>query len=82
MAAGLPVITTTVGSNGNTVQDGQTGLLVAPGDPGHLYNALRRLIEDPPTRAAMGDNARAFAREALDADLNARRLFEFLEEVA
>ena len=82
MAAGLPVITTTVGSNGDTVQDGQTGLLVAPGDPDHLSDALRRLIEDPPIRAAMGDNARAFAREALDADLNARRLFEFLEEFA
>ena len=55
MAAGLPVITTEVGSGTSyVVQDGQTGLVVPPGDPSALAAAAQTLIEDPELLERMG----------------------------
>lgn len=47
MAVGLPVIATTVGGNPEIVADGRTGLLVPPGDPGALAQAISLLLADP-----------------------------------
>jgi glycosyltransferase involved in cell wall biosynthesis len=46
MAAGVPVVATTVGGNPEVVQDGVTGLLVPPQDPAALARAICRLLED------------------------------------
>ncbi|MBN1890566.1 MAG: glycosyltransferase [Thermoflexales bacterium] len=43
---GLPVITTRVGGLGEVVCDGQTGLLVPPGDPGALAEAVARYLSE------------------------------------
>jgi glycosyltransferase involved in cell wall biosynthesis len=82
MAAGLPVITTTVGSNPGTVDDGRTGLLVAPGDVVALDDALQRLVEDADLRWEMGCAARATAREHYDAAMNARLVLDTVEAAA
>jgi len=55
MAAGLPVVATTVGGNPELVADGRTGLLVPPRDPGALANAMSLLLADP--RKAQGFGA-------------------------
>ena len=70
MACGLPVVTTPVGSIGEIVADGETGLLVRPEDADCLRGALERLVEDRAARAALGARAaRQFAlvEEALAA---------------
>jgi rhamnosyl/mannosyltransferase len=60
MAAGLPCITTEVGSGTSyVVQDGVTGLVVAPRAPAALAHALSRLAADPALRARLGAAGRA-----------------------
>ena len=54
MAAGVPVIASRVGGLPDVVTDGETGLLVAPGDAGELSAALDRLIEDVALRERLG----------------------------
>ena len=59
MASGLPVVTTPVNGIPELVQDGVTGLLVPPGRPDLLADALQRLLSDPDLRARLADRARA-----------------------
>ncbi len=47
MAAGVPVVSTTVGGMPELLDDGRAGLLVAPGDAAGLASALGRLLDDP-----------------------------------
>jgi glycosyltransferase involved in cell wall biosynthesis len=46
-AAGVPVIATSIGATPELVDDGQSGLLVAPGDPRELAGAVSRVLHDP-----------------------------------
>lgn len=82
MAAGLPVVTTRVGSNEDTVADGETGLLVPGADPGALAVALETLVSSPSLRNRLGVNARAAARARMDAMANAGRILTFMEALA
>jgi len=66
MAAGLPVVASRVGGVAEAVEDGETGLLVPPGSPAALAQALLRLLTDPATRAAMGARGRRRAIERFD----------------
>ena len=56
-----PVIATTAvgAAAGGLVRDGETGLVVAPGDPGALAGAITRLLGDPALRSALGGRGRA-----------------------
>ena len=58
MAAGLPSIATQVGGTPELIQEGETGLLVAPEDTAALAAAMVRLAEDPVLRQALGQRAR------------------------
>jgi glycosyltransferase involved in cell wall biosynthesis len=66
MAAGLPVVASSVGGLPEVVEDGETGYLVAPGDPQALGDALARLVADPRLRRRLGAAGRARARERFD----------------
>jgi len=59
MAAGLPVVATAVGGTPEVVLDGQTGFLVAPGDPCALADALLALLADRPLADRFGRAGRA-----------------------
>jgi glycosyltransferase involved in cell wall biosynthesis len=58
MAAGLPVIASAVGQIPSIIEDGRTGILVPPGDPAALADALIRLGENPNLRERLGLEAR------------------------
>lgn len=60
-AAGLPIVATDVGGNGEIVQDGLTGRLVPARDPEALGRALAELATDPRKRSDWGSAARAWA---------------------
>lgn len=62
MAAGLPVIGSRVGGVPEVVVDGETGLLVEPGNPADLAAAVLRLAEDADLRARFGARGRERAR--------------------
>ncbi|HJT19248.1 MAG TPA: GT4 family glycosyltransferase PelF, partial [Nitrospira sp.] len=59
MAAGLPVVATTVGGNPEVVVNGETGLLVPPKDPTALAAAICRLLEDRALADSYGKAGRA-----------------------
>jgi glycosyltransferase involved in cell wall biosynthesis len=65
MAHGRPVVASAVGGLRNLVVDGETGLLVRPGDVAALRAALERLLADDELRSRMGAAARERAREFL-----------------
>lgn len=54
MATGKPVIAANIGGLPEIVADGETGILVPPGDSGALRSAMARLIDDPALAARMG----------------------------
>jgi glycosyltransferase involved in cell wall biosynthesis len=69
MAAGLPVVATAVGGVPELVADGETGLLVPPGEERSFAAALASLARDPGRRHEMGTaalrRAAAFSVDAM-----------------
>jgi glycosyltransferase involved in cell wall biosynthesis len=62
MAVGRPVVASASGGIVDLVDDGATGLLVAPGDPIALSTALSAVIKDRDAAETMGRKALARAR--------------------
>jgi glycosyltransferase involved in cell wall biosynthesis len=58
MVAGVPVIATRVGGIPDIVADGQSGLLVPPGDVQALGQAMHQLLSNPDLRQQMSVAAR------------------------
>jgi hypothetical protein len=56
-AAGVPVVASAHGGLPEIVRDGETGLLVPPGDRAALAAALRRLADDPSLGPRLGEAA-------------------------
>jgi glycosyltransferase involved in cell wall biosynthesis len=63
LAAGLPVVADAVGQNTEYIADGESGLLVSPGDDAALADAVLRLLADPELRARLGAAAARRMRE-------------------
>ncbi|MGH7528794.1 MAG: glycosyltransferase [Gemmatimonadales bacterium] len=59
MQYGVPVIASRTGGIVDIVVDGETGLLVPPGDAAALARALERVLEDPAYARALGAAGRA-----------------------
>lgn len=81
MFAGLPVVATRVGGIPTVVAEGETGLLVDPGDPLALANALLKLERSRSLRHDMGAKGRIraltrFSAERYVADVD--RLYQKL----
>ncbi len=66
LATGLPVVTTPVAGIPELVVDGETGLLIEPGDRAALSAAIERL-RDPALRERLGAAGRAAVLERHDA---------------
>jgi glycosyltransferase involved in cell wall biosynthesis len=59
MACGVPVVASCAGAIPEVVEDGQTGLLVKPRDPGSLADGIEALARDKPRRQKMAREAMA-----------------------
>ena len=66
MACGTAVIGSRVGGIPEVVADGQTGLLVPPGEPAPLADAVNALVRDQALAAVMGRAGRARAIAEFD----------------
>lgn len=78
MAMARPVVTTDVPGCRHTVEDGVTGLLAPPFEPGALMRAMERFIEDPALIAQMGAAGRRLAEEKFGADRVAADMLDAL----
>jgi rhamnosyl/mannosyltransferase len=83
MASGVPVISTRVASGVPWVnRDGETGLVVEPGDVAGLRAALERLVGDPALRARLGAGGAARVRAEFTMEAMADRLVALCQGVA
>ena len=82
MAWGRPVVASRVGGLADAVEDGVTGLLVAPGDVEALREALERLLADEELRAQLGAAGRARAEEELSYGAAAEALVAVYDEAS
>jgi len=80
-ASGVPAVATRVGGVPSVVQDGETGLLVEPGDVQSLASALRRLVRDRDLSRRMGETARRRARDRFSEARMLRDLRELYRSV-
>ena len=81
MAAGLPVVATSVGGVPELIEDGKTGCLVPPRDAEALACRLRPLICNPELRASLGTAGYARVRDhftAAQMTANFTRLYDEL----
>jgi glycosyltransferase involved in cell wall biosynthesis len=82
MAAGLPVITTSVAALPEAVRHQQTGWIVPVDDSGALAAAMITLIQDKTLRRTLGAQARDMARARFDAARNYRALIHLVAQTA
>ncbi|WP_322865352.1 glycosyltransferase family 4 protein [Aquicoccus sp. G2-2] len=74
MAAELPVVTTQVAGIPELVQNGISGLLVPPGAPDALANAISDIVQHPDKATKMGKAGRAIVCAEFDSNAEAARL--------
>jgi glycosyltransferase involved in cell wall biosynthesis len=80
LASGTPVVASRVGGLPEQVT-AETGVLVEPGDPAGLAQALEELLRDPERRARMGAAAVGDARASFSIDRQADAYVDLYREV-
>jgi glycosyltransferase involved in cell wall biosynthesis len=78
MAAGTAVIASAVGGIPELIQDGESGLLVPPGDSAALADAIVRLLADDALRTRLGRRGWEEARTRFSIDRTAAELASVL----
>lgn len=82
LQAGLPVVCSRVGGIPDVVCDGETGILVAPGDVKELANGISRLLCDPDLAERLGRNGRRRVESSFGAEAWVRRIEEVYSSLA
>jgi glycosyltransferase involved in cell wall biosynthesis len=80
-AAGVPVVACKAGGMSESVQDGETGLLVPPEDADALHEAIATLMDEDDTRAAMAAAGRERMQEEFSIDTMADKHVELYKSV-
>jgi len=81
MATGLPVVASRLGGMVELVEDGRTGLLVEPGNPRALAEAIRRLLERRSLAQTMGRAGRVRAVRIFSWPRHVSALLQVYEKV-
>jgi glycosyltransferase involved in cell wall biosynthesis len=81
MASERAVVASEIAGIPSAVMDGENGLLVAPGDPVELGQALTRLAADKQLRAQLGRNGRLRVERDYDVGHCSRRFHQLLTRV-
>jgi len=79
MDRALPLIASRVGGLPEIVRDGDNGLLIDPGSPDQLEQAILRLYQNPDLRRSMGARGREFSRD-FTADAMAAKYLELYRQ--
>ena len=81
MAAGVPVVGSTVPGIEELVQDGRSGLLAATGDAGALAAAITRILGDDQLAASLRTEAQELVRTEFSAATMVQRIAAVHAEV-
>jgi glycosyltransferase involved in cell wall biosynthesis len=80
MAQARPVVASAVGGTPEIVTDGETGLLVPPGDAGALARALARVLTENGLARRLGEAGRRRVRQEFSAAAAAERVLSLYED--
>lgn len=80
-AAGKAMIASRVGGIPDLIADGQTGLLVDPGDAAQLADAIQQLHDQPQLRRQLGEAAKRALDERFDARVMAHQIAGVYEQL-
>ena len=81
MASATPVVASRIGGVPEVVIDGETGLLVEPGDVDALHDRIATLLSDRRLARRLGDNARAAVAERFTWEACARQCLAAYREL-
>lgn len=81
MAAGTPIVATAVGGVPEMIEDGVHGLLVPPGDPARLAEAIADTLERPAAAAERAARAAERRRSTYDWGVIARTVLDLYREL-
>lgn len=80
-ALGKPVIGAKIGGIPEMVRDNETGLTFEPGNPSDLCRAIQYFINHPDKAIEMGENARKFVAQELNAEQYYEKLMKLYRQV-
>lgn len=81
MAAGLPVLSTTVGGIPDVIKNDVQGFLCAPGDRQKLKENIIKMISNPLLRRKMGANNRLYAQTHYDIERCATEIIDIYRQI-
>lgn len=81
LACGTPVVATAVGGIPEQIDDGSTGYLTRPQDAQDMADAIIRLLNDPASCRAMGENAVQQARMRFDLNRQVDDYLDWYERI-
>jgi glycosyltransferase involved in cell wall biosynthesis len=76
----VPVIATDVAGIGEVIEDGVTGLLIPPGDPQAIAEAVLRMVRHRNAALEMAGRGRARVLTEFNPEANHRRVLELFQE--
>jgi glycosyltransferase involved in cell wall biosynthesis len=82
MATGIPVVATAVGGVPEIVTDGESALLVQPGDPGQMSEALARILTEPRLAGRLKKRSLELIPERYEPEARARKLVAIYRSLA
>lgn len=81
MGSGLPVVASRTGGLPDLVHDGVNGILIEPGHPVQLADALCSLAKNPSRRLAMQKESHQIVRDRFSMDRHVSQLINIYEQV-
>ena len=81
-SVGMPIVASSIGGVPQILEDEVDALLVPPGDPGRLVEAMKRLASDPQLRELLGRRAklRSAMFDIAEAGRAVERMYEQVAE--
>lgn len=81
LAAGIPVVSTTVSAIPELIENETSGLIVPPADPQALADAISRLLDSPNVRSRCISGGKRKVAEEFSEDVNAEKLSRLFKSI-
>jgi glycosyltransferase involved in cell wall biosynthesis len=79
MAVGVPVVATNIAGLGELIENGKSGLLVRPTDPGALASAILAMMENCDLRTSAAKLGRRKVEQEFDIDIETAKLHQLFQ---